>query len=95
MHKPGKLNILKCYHVTEIRRPCCGLVAGSSPQRPEFNHRIVYVGFVVEEVALEWVLFNVRRLYLDRCSYKNAPHLFVQQPLKGHNFPGVSHTHKN
>jgi hypothetical protein len=87
MHKPGKLSILKCYYVTDIRRPCRGLVAGSSPQRPEFNHRVVYVGFVVEEVALEWVLFQIRRLYLVSCSYKYYPHLLAQETLRGHNIP--------
>ena len=91
MCKPRKLSILKCYRVTEIRRPCHGLVAGSSSQRSEFNHRVVDVGFVVDEVALEWVLFQVRHLYLVSCSYKNAPHLFVQEPLGGHKFP-ESHT---
>lgn len=47
------------------------LVACVSPRRPGFNRRSIHLGFAVDKVALEWVIFHV----LGVCSVNIIPAL--------------------
>jgi hypothetical protein len=53
------------------------LDASLSPWRPEFNRRVVYVGFVINKVAIKQVFLQVLRLcpadyYLTNVSFQNT-----------------------
>jgi hypothetical protein len=71
MFKRLSLTLIVCLSILNFKDEAVQwvrqLVAGLSPRKPGFSHRLVHLGFVVDEVVLEQVFLRVLRVF--SCQY--------------------------